>query len=83
MRHWPGCPNTDCGGTVPQSIHAEVRRAAAETGVGLHMFLRTGEYVWVQVDEISERFVILLQQFAMNGVAVEASQTDRPWHKPS
>lgn len=67
----------------PEDIHAEVRRAAAETGVGLHTILRTGEFVRVQVDETSEQFVTLLQQFAMNGVVVEASEADPPWHKPS
>jgi hypothetical protein len=64
----------------PEDIHAEVCQAAAESSVSLHTFLRTGEFVRVLVDEFSERFVTLPQQFAMNGVVVEASEADPPWH---
>lgn len=60
-------------------IHAEVRRAAAETGVGLDTFLATGRFVRVQVREMHEGFVTRLQELAVDGVVVEASESDTPW----
>ena len=60
-------------------IHAEVRRAATETGVGLDMFRATSRFVRVQVRQMNEGFARRLQQLAVDGVVVEASESDAPW----
>ncbi len=60
-------------------IYAKVRRAATETGVGLDTFLATGRFVRVQVRQLNEGFVTRLQQLAVDGVVVEASESDVPW----
>ncbi len=60
-------------------IHVEVRRAATETGVGLDTLLATGRFVRVQVSQVNEGFVRRLQHLAVDGVVVEASESDVPW----
>ena len=60
-------------------IHVEVRRAATETGVGFDTLLATGRFVRVQVRQVNEGFVRRLQQLAVDGVVVEASESDVPW----
>jgi hypothetical protein len=66
-----------------ENILEEVSRAAVDAGVGLVSFTADGQFVRVHVREVSELFVARLQELAIGGEVVEASERNTSWADPS